>query len=244
MASGIRRSPWLPRMASELGWTRGKLYALFRKNGYASPYLDEQRALRILAKHNIPLPGNGATLPVSPSKTPRGGSDPMQGAPENKKGVSPEALQKIRLAWSKKLVPRLARLLPEGDTQAGKQRVRKILREGGYEGPRWDDEARALAVLRAAGVSTDNFEYASNGAVSAAAQERPVQLSFVPRQPPNIETVDRDAAKRLQLVFSLLNAYEHKIMELIRNGHLSKLSSPLEMPIAALNELRAHMKVH
>jgi hypothetical protein len=238
MASGIARSPWLPDLARELGWSRARLYALFERHGYGSPYLDKSRALKILAKERIPVPSTPSKLLAKKEVA------NVRVAPgQKKKQPAPQAIEKMKRAWAMKLVPRLARLLPEGDTDKGKARVKKILRAGGYAGPRWDDEARALNIFMTAGFPIEGFEYANGGPKQGiVVATQPDQVSVVLRPQPRVTTIDPEDAKRLQRVFNLLNAYEHQVMELVRNRQLSKLAAPLDIPITALNELRSHLK--
>lgn len=225
MASRPRiHSPWIGPISARLGWHTQRLRDFLDANGYPSPWMDEAKIIRLLEKagHNVP-----------------------SGASGEKRKVPPATLEKMKNTFKKKLVPRLARLLPEGDTEYGKMKVRAILKKGGMDRPWGEDpasEARALAIFRARNIPTEGFEYGQ--ATAVAVPNRPEQLSFVPRPQPHVTTIDPDDTKRLQRIFNLLNAYEHQLMELIRKGHLSKLTSPLELPINALNELRSHLKAN
>lgn len=253
MASGIARSPWLSTLAKTLRWSTKKLRVFLNERGYEAPYLDEARAIKILAKAGHYVTPSGLT------KEPRFSKTKKPSLPQHK----PEAIAKARAAWRMKLVPRLARLLPEGDSKPGMVRVRKILRQGGYEGPRWSDESRALAIFREQGISVDAFEYMDQPGGAGAGKEmvlaqKPIQITFLPREssPPTrvpaaasrarghgSETLGHEEALRLLgYAFTMLATYERDLMEQIRKGHISRLSAPLEVPIVVLNELRPKLK--
>ncbi len=53
-----------------------------------------------------------------------------------------------RPGWGMKLIPRLARLLPQGDTPYGKKLVKKILAKHGWTKKPYLDESRALEIFR------------------------------------------------------------------------------------------------
>lgn len=216
------------------------MYGFLNRNGMGSPYLDEARALSLLAKAGIAIPKSYRTSVPTPvvSTKPTTIVSPDTG----KQQRTPEALQALRRTVRQRLPYRLARLLPEGDTPAGVARVKKILRAGGFEGPGWNDEPRALAIFKEAGISIEGFEYASTGAVS---KNHPIQLAPRVGAPIIVDVVDdkaREIQRAIQRAIILLDMYEEQLMAQIRKGAIAKLLSPLELPIAALNELRPKLK--
>jgi hypothetical protein len=239
MASGIARSPWIAALAARLGWKRPRLAAFLEKNGMPAPFIDEQRAVKLLAKAGFHVAPTGLTR------------EPKKKKKEEKAALKPPS------SWSKKLVPRLARLLPEGDSKTGKVHVRKILRKGGYAGPRWDDEDRALAIFQAAGISIDAFEYADRNppnSTEVVLARKPTQITFLPAaKDASIPAVPHpqgngpmsfdEAVRLLGYCFMMLKKYERDLMEQIRLRHISALSAPLDIPIVVLNELRPKVRV-
>ena len=66
-------------------------------------------------------------------------------------------------AWDRRLISRLARLITNARDDAEQKLIaRTVLKDGGYPKPKkgtWDDEARALKIFTAAGISINGFEY-------------------------------------------------------------------------------------
>lgn len=151
-----------------------------------------------------------------------------------KRTVTPEGIKKMKEAWERKLIPRLARLLREGSSVEGKKIVRKILKDGGYGGPRWDDEVLAIKIFREAGIDTRKFEWAkpenrtairANGAVvieGASIEEHPDFWLIA-------------AAKEARLY---LEQFEEGLFQARLDGRILKEISPLPLGRLALNCLR------
>lgn len=220
------------------------MYHFLNSRGYDSPYVDEARALRLLEKAGIAIPASYRRT-LAPATLPAPTEKKLSLTSPHKPGdLGP--LDKLRATIAKRLPWRLAKLLPEGQTPKGLARTKAILRKGGYEGPRWDNEDRALAIFKAQGISIEGFEYLrGNGEpVPNRSPPAPQHLQIVPRPSPPIAIANREDTRRLQRVITLLSMFEEQIFAQIRNGAIDKLRSPLELPIAALNELREALKAN
>lgn len=176
MPLGIKRSPWIRPLADSIGWKVQSLRRMFAKEGWEAPYLDEGRALKLLAKHNI------STQRYQRLKT---GAEPDVEAPQEVQSpttalvLSPPPSAPKRSAWDMKLIPRLARLLPEQDPQKAKDQAKLILRLGGYLGPGWDDDERALRIFKQSGISIEGFERES-GPLAKLANNHSVVIDLPP----------------------------------------------------------------
>lgn len=217
------------------------------KGGMKAPYLDEPGALKILEGQGINLAKYRAT---KASRAGAANGDMTNGHDESNTALivassSPppkstttlpavvtsareEKIAKLRAAWANKLVPRLARLLPEGDSPKGKKHVKKILKEGNYNGPRWDDEVRAIAVFREAGIDTSNFEWANkaNASRKAVTQDESAEIAWKLQQ--------------AEMARTMLEQYERHYFTEVEAGNLRReLRFPMGIPFDALNVLRA-----
>lgn len=156
MASGVERSKFIRPMADALGWTTGRLRALFVRADYHSPFVDLQRALRILQAN---VPNQMATvfkaLNIDPaylhSDRP---NDPaasqqlalMPPAAQTSSPVTPNVPAVSTVA--KGLVDQLAQMIPGDDALTNKrEKVRSILKKHGVDG-RMKDKALAIVWLR------------------------------------------------------------------------------------------------
>jgi hypothetical protein len=158
------RARWVPKLAKAIGWRPQRLRFFFNKRGYTHPYTSEAKGLKLLHDSGI------STSKYRPTEDAIGADKVASVEPVKKKGkvvvaeeTSPppsnEAPPSTPLrGWAARLPARLARILPEGYTPAGKRRVKYILEK--YKLPRpWTDEARALAAFEAEGLSIEGFEY-------------------------------------------------------------------------------------
>lgn len=148
--------------------------------------------------------------------------------------------------WGKKIVPRLARLLPEGDTNEGKMRVRWLLRQGGWTGkPGHVDEATALDIFKKANLSIANFEYAGGpgetriGEPAATPEELAARLKTAHEQMAERDNNYRWLWKKVMLVRESLKQYEKQASIEFNAGRLPGLGvEPLNFPLDVLAMIR------
>jgi hypothetical protein len=163
MPTGIGRSTFTRPFADVLGVTLGTVRNFYIRQGYPAPYDDIHRALRLHKKagHDIakllksvsmraedvtwdppqqvaPTPSRDLVLTPAPSQPP----------PFN--GGAPD------VSVPRKLIARLARATPEGDTPENQDRLRKILNDNNYD-LRSRNEDRALIILKNEGITLENF---------------------------------------------------------------------------------------
>lgn len=222
------------------------------KAGYLAPYLDEPRIVKTLESQGVNLAKYRAKKAVASYKANGANDDKANGHDESKtalvvtvapsKETTPvttetlpvvampddpksEKIAKLRAAWDRKLIPRLARLLPEGNTDKGKQHAKKILKAGNYLGPRWDDEARAIGIFRDAGIDISQFEWEN--------QTHAVRLN---------EAGEIAAWKlgQAELARTALEQFESEFFDAVFRGELPRrVPHPLTRAFDALNDLRA-----
>jgi hypothetical protein len=160
VASGIERSKFIRPMADALGWTTGRLRALLQRSDYHAPYLDLQRALRIL-QANVPaqMPAVLKALNVDEAllREPEGNQQlalmppAAEPAPEAPSGaLIPHRPGRSGNGAKLTLVERLARAIPgEQPVEYKREKVRQILKKHNVDG-RMKDEARAFAWVKKA----------------------------------------------------------------------------------------------
>lgn len=153
--------------------------------------------------------------------------------------VRKEALAKQKATCAQRLIPRLARYFGE-ESNAGKQKVRAVLVAGGYPGPGWDDEARAVAILTAAGRDMSKFE--RTGTVENGPTEVPVQkrysISKLYSTSAEAAQPKDGAAEKLKNVTIILMQAEKEIVRQFKDGRLRSLGGLAVTVGAALDEIR------
>lgn len=147
------------------------------------------------------------------------------------------AMDRQKATCAARLVPRLTRyLFTEGST-GNKQKVRKILTGGGYAGPGWEDEARAIAACEAAGWDMSKFE--RTGTVLKASPSEFFNELGNQRKGPVAVVVPRDnATEKLKNVTIILMQAEKEIVRQFKDGRLKSLSGLAVTVGAALEEIR------
>jgi hypothetical protein len=149
------------------------------------------------------------------------------------------ALAKMSATCANRLIPRLARHL-FGDSNYDKHRVRKILIDGGYPGPGWDDEARAVSILAAAGKDMSKFERSGTVEPVAVAQKPPQRRYTISNLYGPVEAAQpsESAAEKLKNVTIILMQAEKEILREIREGKRKSLGGLSVTVGAALDEIR------
>jgi len=257
MPAGIARSPFLVPLAKSLKMSPQSIRDRLNKGGYPAPYLDEPRALKILETQGVNVAkyraskavksyrANGANdeqanghdesktalvVATTASGPPPPPSTPTQTLPvvASATDATSDKIAKLRAAWANKLIPRLARLLPEGDSPKGKKRIKALLKDGGYVGPRWDDEARAIGILRAAGLNVEGFEW-----------KNPANESRIPVTRSQVEDVTWKLGQA-EKARTMLEQFERAWFDEVYLGNLPRqVRHPMTYAFDALNELRA-----
>jgi hypothetical protein len=244
------RSPWVPALARAIDWHPQRLRNRFGKRGLVSPFArKELAALRILKEDGIDFskyrPSDDAvgvdleTLELPPRQNGNGTAVVVR---------PPEQLvtrRKPNSHWGHKIIPRLARLLPEGDTKEGKMRVRWILRQGGWEGkPGHIDEATALDIFKKTNLSIEKFEYGdSPGEARESNPETPEELAARLKNAYE-QIAARDATimelrKTRKEVRDILMQYETSIVQEVYEKRLPGIGvKPLNYPLDALALIR------
>lgn len=242
MASGIRRSKWTPKLAKAIGVRLAALRALLKKNGYEAPYLDEARAMKMVEqlgyslKKFKPLTPEGLAYKAEKVETGTAIVLHQSIAGTKKKDGRYDT---IKRTVEKRLINRLAKLMTHhasGPYQ--KHVVRKLLTEGGYPGPKWNDEERAIEILRNAGVNVDKFEYLSDTAPNAITLPARVGHPQHSLDPGYLKHL----MEQVKLARMILESYAHHWKEEMKAGTISDFISPMEEPIAALHVLRKAYK--
>lgn len=235
MPTGIARSPFIRPMADALGMQVPTLRNQFIMEGWKAPYLDEKKAISILQKRGLAIDKYLAWRAKHPGRL-AASNGPYPRKPDNAVVVAraePAPVQgdlPLLGAWDRKLVPRLARLLPEGNTLVGKAKVRKILRDGGDPGPKWDDEAKALRIFQQAGIPTTNFVRVKDTRTQVPVVREPTTIDA----PPAIENMDVGKLRELvTLLEEQLDARDEKIKRLNkRHTRMSELLNSANVEIA------------
>jgi hypothetical protein len=146
------------------------------------------------------------------------------------------ANEKLSTTCSQRLVPRLARFFGD-DSIYGKQKVRQWLRTGGYKGPGWKDENRAIEALTAVGKDMALFERtkpekAQSGFAKAAKAFSPRPITVVAVAPEN------NPVTKLKNVTILLKQGQRMILQGIREGRIQEIDEVSAQLLAAWNEAR------
>jgi hypothetical protein len=262
MPKGIARSAWVPELARSIGWKPQRLRHLFNSKGYFAPFgQDDAKGLKILEDANINTTKYRATK-AAPA-APVGSSAAKKTAAKKKKEVNSTGA-KISAAFRKKLVRRLARLLPQGDTAYGHQKVREILTRNGIKKP-WDrdkNEAPALAIFQKEGIPIDKFEYATSAKgtalvpapsalVAAAASSAPINDAAVVNPEAIVASYNELLAKhddlarrhndllgRAKTSIEILQTYSRLLVKALYHREIPDWVDPMEYPITAMNILR------
>lgn len=154
----------------------------------------------------------------------------------NTAAIRKAAMDKQKATCAARLIPRLARFFGD-DSSGGKQRIRSLLVSGGYPGPGWDDEARAIAILQQAGKDMTKFERA--GTVLEASMEGFFKEPGNERKGPvSIVTPRDNAAEKLKNVTIILMQAEREIVSQFKAGKLKSLGGLAVTVGAALDEIR------
>lgn len=142
------------------------------------------------------------------------------------------ALAKQQATCAQRLVPRLAvHLFGKNDVYA-KQKVRAALVKGGYKGPGWKDEGRAITILATAGHDMVKFERQT----SRAPQKRYTLANFTTKV--DVPSVVDTPAEKLKSVTILLMQGEREIIRQYKDGKLKTLGGVATVVGAALDEIR------
>lgn len=185
----------------------------------AEPAAPESVAQQESVTAMVPIPR--PSIVASPTPPPVQQTLPIPADPK-------QALRiKLRAAWDRKLIPRLARLLPEGSSHFGKLRAKRILMAGGYSGPRWDDEARAVEIFRQQGIDVRNFEWDQG------------PLNRVPTVADDKAKADAILAAQARRARTMLEQFEAAWGQEWKEGRASGVPYPISIVFEALNELRA-----
>jgi hypothetical protein len=108
------------------------------------------------------------------------------------------AVEKQKQTIAQRLIPRLARFLGN-ESSYGKVKVRKILQKGGYKGPGWKDEGRAVQIFTEAGYDMSGFETRKPLRKPPHRAGTASIPQLMPSTGPTIPAIS-DAAERLRLV--------------------------------------------
>jgi len=269
MPKQMTRSKWVPELARSIGWDPQRLRILFNKKGLFAPFGDDDSVgLKILEDAKINTAkyraAKAAATPATPTAPAATAGAPTGKAKKAKKTNSTGA--KISAAFRKKLVRRLARLLPQGDTAYGQQKVRDILAKHGMKKP-WNhdkNEAPALAIFQKEGIPIDKFEYANPGTgtalVPATPSAKPVNGAAVVYQNPealvgnpgalvasynellakhdDLAKRHNDLLGRTKTSAEILHTYAIRLVSAQYHRQLPVAADPLEYPMTALNILR------
>jgi hypothetical protein len=143
------------------------------------------------------------------------------------------AFKKMSATCANKLIPRLARYLGRDDAY-GKQQVRILLREGGYKGPRWKDESRAVKILAEAGKDMSKFERLSSRAPLPGSAGNGNGATHVA-----ITTPGDDAAEKLRKIQFRLKQGETILIRELKDGTRAEIGEVENLLISALNIARS-----
>jgi hypothetical protein len=249
MPAGISRSPFLVPLAKAVDLSPQQLRDRLNREGYKAPYLDEERALKVLEKLNISTQAYRRRRMLKGEPEAKEGSEQKKTAKKEKKfkrgGLTPEGRKKASATFAKQLIRRLAAVLPEKNPSKAKYRAVKILRsaEPPYYGPRWDDEARAVAIFKAAGIKMDKFQYEppphTNGASRALVVAAPhADADAVVISDGTAWLVD--AAQRARMN---LQQFENRYFEMMEQKLIPRtIPEPLDYVWNALNILRGRRR--
>lgn len=150
-------------------------------------------------------------------------------------------MEKYLTVCGQRLIPRLARHIYDGDdSSAAKQRVRALLKKGGYNGPGWDDEVRAVKILS----ETHDMSKLTPASVTGIVERKPPQkrYSLANFKAPDLVTTVvalRDTAEeKLKNVTIILMQAEREIVREFQAGKRKNLGGLAVTVGAALDEIR------
>lgn len=239
--AGFSRARWTRPLAKSIGWRPQRMRLLFKRNGLTPPYTDIEKALAILDKNGISTTKFRAQNATPPPLNDEGKvSAGKQLAVRGRAPAEPKPLtgvQKYKEKVKKRLIYRLAMLLPEGPCQYGKSRVRAILAKHGVRKP-YEDERRALDAFRAEGINVDRFQYLNGGDAPVMLPELSeaqvkLVLDHYLRKHPEYGMIE--AARNTK---TMLEQMETHFFQEARKGNITKMIYPLDEAFCALNEMR------
>jgi hypothetical protein len=146
--------------------------------------------------------------------------------------IKKAALAKQKATCANRLIPRLAAHL-FGTGVYDKQKVRAALVKGGYKGPGWKNEDRAIKILTEAGHDMSGFERLGSAA-SKIETTKPAKLKNVFVVP---EVTDTSVEKLKNATIVLMQA-EREIIREFKDGKRKSLGGLVTTVSAALDELR------
>lgn len=149
--------------------------------------------------------------------------------------VKKEALEKQKATCAARLIPRLAAHL-FGTGVYDKQRVRHLLQKGGYKGPGWKDEGRAVQILAEAGY--DMFKFERTQAERKPAKHFAMARVHTSTEAPVEVTVMDSATDKLKNVTIILMQAEREILREFKSGKRKTLGGLSVTVGAALDEIR------
>ncbi len=254
---------WLTPLAKAAGRSAAGVYYIFNRQGYMSPYTSELKGLTILRGMGLACRGYkpthdavGAPLPPLVLKVSAKQRKEEEVASKKKHGK-----------WSDRLLlTRLAKLLPEGATKKGKAHVRWLLKKQGIKKAATADEAKAVEIMRLSGFDTSKFQYAKDFdqpempgetpsvVTPAIATEGAIpdnydallsqfnlalgRIKTLTVQLGEREKTIAELEKSKALVRAMLLQYERALKVEWNAGRIQAIVKPLDMPLAALNEIR------
>jgi hypothetical protein len=232
-------SKWTGPLARAIGWHPNRLKYFLKKRDYPPPYNDQGKALRMLEDAGVSI---GKYKPEQAKTSP----------------AATIATKKKHGAKRSNLIKRLAQLLPKPNKEWTRQKVRLMLRAGGLKANS-KDEAKALEILKANGISIEGFEYENapepekNAAPSSApsvsiaevtgdyetrytalAAQYTALLEALAKK----ETAYAELDKKTRGAREGLLQFEHHYIVEIKAGRIRNFLHPVDMAIAALNLLR------
>lgn len=215
-----------------------KAVELLKKRKIGSPARLDKFLAEWEKKDKLNGNGNGHAMPLAPTPptTTKPTAAPVLARPTastaspvatNKAVVATKAAKnaKISAAANKRLLHRLAALLPQGNTLYGRQIARQMLTVNGYPRP-WTDEKRALGIFVKLHIPIEKFVY-ENG--------NPIPTATV-RSEENGELWMIGAAKRAR---TMLEQLEEHLGEEMQARRIRRVPWPFNMFWDALHELNA-----
>lgn len=257
MPKGTKHAKWIPILAKYLKLTTATLRYKLNKAGHEAPY-DEKESLAIVEKLGFDAKKYLASKERATLMAKKGDAAftashkaAVKAAPKGlKKTDVDDPIERMRATMRMKLLPRLSRLRKGAPSeQAAKLWARKILQDGGYKGPRWDDQTRALDIFVKAGVNIAEFEFIPpeskaaylsrlTGAAPVASAQNgngslPTSSAARIEDHPDFHLIERARVAR-----SNLEQWETAYERMKKAGLAKGTPWPLDMVLNALNELR------
>lgn len=160
----------------------------------------------------------------------------------NSAAAKKAGMEKFLTRCAQRLIPRLARHLWNGDdSNAAKQRVRLLLKNGGYAGPGWVDEERAVAIL-SKNHDMSKFQHVDVEAkVEERMQKRYALANFKTTMAETVPTpvvVRESPEEKLKNVTIILMQAEREIVREFQSGKRKTLGGLSVTVGAALDEIR------